>query len=443
MRMFLIGMTDIFLILYLTSLSGVQSTSLLTVEDFYKLQSMHETLQLEKKTSESDLQKQLLLAREETVELTARLAREQALAEERLTQLDQDLQLKIKTSKEGEERLMELDQRITQKDVEWQQKEASYKQELELHKNELEASRVLTTKFQTEAQNARLLAEQMQKKASEAAKAAEEARVLEKQAIQLKEAALKDKVEAQRKVQEALEARKKAEGEKDQALQKANKLTAVINDMNQESDAAYHRNVRPYIQQLHATYEEDVSNNTTVFRRELVLLPILINEKVFVLLPSAHIGFSRRYDTAPRRLEIAYKGKKITHGLINKKVDLIAVELPGYAGKTYEIYQADVKVDQFMPVLLALRNNGDVNITNLFRGLSTHYFAVNRDNIEPYENVGLKHTMKGWRGTGQRAERIIRGDQLVDLNGRFIGIANDPDQIIRVDSLKGWEEIEF
>jgi hypothetical protein len=441
--MFLIGMTDIFLILYLTSLAGVQSTSVLTVEDFYKLQSMHETLQDDKKRAESELQKQLDIAREEKVDLAARLAREQAIAGERLAQIDQDLLLKNMTLKESEERLTQLDQKIREKDAAWQQREASYKQELEGQKGVLEANRVLAEKFQSEAQKAQQLAEQRQKEAAEAAKAAEEAKALEKHAIKLKEAALKEKGEAERKAHEAHEARKKAEAEKDQALQKASKLTAAINDMNQDSAAAFRSNVQPNIQQLNVSYEDEVSGTTKVLRRELALLPILINEQAFVLMPCAHIGFSRRYDTAPSKLEITYNGKKILHGFINKKEDLIAVALPGYAGKIYATYQADAKIDEFMPVLLALRNNGDVNITNLFRGLSAHYFAVNRDNIEPYENVGLKHTLKGWRGTGQRAERIIRGDQLVDLNGRFIGIANDPDQIIRIDSLKGWEEITF
>ena len=58
MRMFLIGMTDIFLILYLTTITQTPSTSVLTVDDFFQLKTMHETLQEEKDALSAKLAKE-------------------------------------------------------------------------------------------------------------------------------------------------------------------------------------------------------------------------------------------------------------------------------------------------------------------------------------------------------------------------------------------------
>jgi hypothetical protein len=49
----------------------------------------------------------------------------------------------------------------------------------------------------------------------------------------------------------------------------------------------------------------------------------------------------------------------------------------------------------------------------------------------------------GIPGTGTRAERIIAGDQLVDLNGQLIGVANHANRIIRVNTINGWDEAVF
>jgi len=63
--MFLIGMCDIFLMLYLTAVINVTPGTVLTVEDFYQLKTMHETLESDKEKSEAEFQEQLKQAREE------------------------------------------------------------------------------------------------------------------------------------------------------------------------------------------------------------------------------------------------------------------------------------------------------------------------------------------------------------------------------------------
>ncbi|MFH0753377.1 MAG: hypothetical protein V2A70_02280, partial [Candidatus Omnitrophota bacterium] len=221
MRMFLIGMTDIFLILYLTSIASVQTTSFLTVNDFYKLTAMHVTLQSDKKMSEQNLQDQLRQAKEEKVDLVVKLAKTQAREKEteksllssktKLTQIDMDLRLKENLLKEKEQSVTELDRRI-------KDKEAFYEKELQNQKSAVDASRLLAQKLKLQTQEAEHMADQMKSKADQAYKMAEAAKAIQQSAILLKDAAVKKREEAEQKAREALEARKRAEAEKEAAL---------------------------------------------------------------------------------------------------------------------------------------------------------------------------------------------------------------------------------
>ena len=96
-----------------------------------------------------------------------------------------------------------------------------------------------------------------------------------------------------------------------------------------------------------------------------------------------------------------------------------------------------------MPILLSLRNNGNVSLGDKIRGISSDYFVVNREYLKLDKDRNLKFDVPGFRGTGIRAERIVRGDHLVDLNGRLIGVANNANRVIRINTLSGWDEINF
>lgn len=439
MRMFFTGLTDLFLILYLTTITSPQPPSVLTVDDFYKLQSMHQQLQTEKQKTEQDLQEQLRVASQNEKKLADQLAAEQAQVREaveslhardvELEQIDRNLDLKDSVLQEKDQQILGLGQAMQAKEALWQEKESSYKAELKTHQEQMQ-------KLLTQAQEFRQLAEQMRESAFEARQKAEEARANQQSALALKEQALKEKAEALKTAEEANQVREKAQAQ-------AGELADALEAMRQDSDKAYQKKVRPLLQKLSVSYETLVSDKRVVYNKELSLLPVRIDGKVFVFFPSQHIGFSRRYDTAPMKLNILYQGKKVERGWFNKDLDLIAVALSGYEGQTAELFPSDAGMDQYMPVLLAVRNNADRNIGNLFRGLSSDYFVVNRDNIRQDEHGVLLHYLKGFRGTGKRAERILLGDQLVDLNARFIGIAKDADQIIRIETLKGWQKKAF
>lgn len=467
MRMFFTGLTDLFLILYLTSIASSPVPSPLTVDDFQKLTVMHEELQSDKAKAEQEYQLKLTAALREKEELTAKLTEEQerarqteqnlAATDTKLAAIDQDRRQKEELLGERERLLAELAAAIKNKEAFWERQEASLKQELQAQKDAAEETRKQAEKLQLDAENAQRLADQMKSDAEKASQMAEEAKAVEQRALQMKEAALQEKSEAERKAREALEARQKSEAAeqaaqkaadearrmKEEAEARAAKLAGAIRDIQQDSDGAYSRNVRPLMQTVNVSYEFESTNTKMVYNKELRLLPVKLNGQTLVFFPFEHVGWSRRDNWPPPKFKVEYKGQKITSGWINKDTDLIAVTLPGFDGTAVEPHPVDTKIDQFMPVLLSLRDNADVRISNLFRGLSDEYFVVKRDNIQPAQNGDLVHFIKGFRGTGKRAERILQGDQLVDLNGRLIGIASDVDRVVRFDSLKGWNEKKF
>lgn len=465
--MFLVCITDIFLLLYLTAVANVQPTTILTVEDFYKLKSMHQELAGEKLKTEEQLKAELRRELEARAMLTAKLNRERSrLDDMQKTLLDsvsererinQDLRFKEDMLKAREKLLEDLNQQITTKEADWEKIKDTYKQELEQQKAVVEGARRHAQRFEAEAKDARILADQMQLEADQAYETADMAQAVKEKALRLQVQALEEKMEAERLAAEAKVAQETAEKEKKKALedmqtakaekkqaeQKVRMLAATIDEIKQDGETAYQDNVLPRLKALDVTWKRKIADNFTVYERKLTLLPVKIGSKVYVVFPSRQIGFTGRSDRKPDGLSIMYGEQKISNGWIQKEDDLITIELLRFTGDVDEPFGADTAILKLMPALLALRNNGNVSIQDKIRGISDDYFIVNRDYIEPDGEGVLKFAMAGFRGTGLRAERIARGDQLVDLNGRFIGVANTANHIIRFDTLDGWEEIAF
>jgi len=456
MRMFLIGMCDIFLILYLTSITNVAPKSILTIDDFYKLKSIHETLISDQEKRKKEFEEKLRQAQVEKGRLE-KTEQSLLLSDAERDRIAKDLLEKEKMLKAREQLLDNLNKEIKDKEKERQKMEVSYKKELASKGQVVEESREAAEKLQIEAQEARRLANQMQKEVDLAYKTAETAKDVQQKAIILKEQALKDKEVAERKANEALVAWQKIEEEKQRALEametakanrkkaelKAQKLAGTIQDIKQDSEAAYNNNVQLHLQKLNVIYENHVSDRISVYERELTLLPVKIDGKIYVIFPSRQIGFTEKSDIAPDKILIKYQGKKVAGGWISKDDNLIAISLPGYGGKAFTPHSKDMQIAQFMPTLLSLRNDGNVSLGDKVRGISDDYFIVNRDYLKLEKDLNLKFDVPGFRGTGLHGERIVRGDQLVDLKGRLIGVANDANQVIRISTLSGWDEINF
>jgi hypothetical protein len=347
--------------------------------------------------------------------------------------MNKDLQEQQKILEVREKMLANLNKDITDQEEAWGRMKASYQEELETQKETIETGQVLTEQLQDEVRATKLLAEKIE----------EQARI--------------EKTMSERKAAEALAAKQQAEAEKASALQIAETaqakskqaqrnvliLSETVKEIKQDAVTAFDSNVRPLLQKVNATYEREIANGVTRYERQLTLLPFKSNDKIYAVFPSRQIGFSRRSDTAPDGFVIMYQDQRINGGWINKEDDLIAIALPGYEEDVYSPYPADTPMAEFMPTLLALRNNGNVSLLDKVRGIADNYFIANRDYLKTDEGQSFKYNVTGFPGTGTRAERIIVGDQLVDLNGQLIGIANQANRVIRLNAIHEWDAITF
>lgn len=496
MRMFLIAMCDVFLILYLTGAANVQSKAVLTVDDFYELKTMHDALREKQQQSKSEFEEQLRKMQEakanETSQLEDQLRQmmkdKEALIEEKtkkevlatikmqaLAQQKEMLKSKLEQekerfeqTKESLEKTKEQQEQITKSLQETEQvlksrEEALAKLNDEVYVHEQERRRVEAQrqkelqKHKQAVQMSQQLVSEMQQKANLAVMAAKEAQNVKVMAVQLKDEALKAKEEAEQKAVEALAASYRSEVEKRKAIEEmekakenriqaeenARRLARTIEDITQNVDVAYAENVRPKLQKVNVDYRKRVGDEYMLYERELTLVPVTVDGHVYVVFPSKQIGFRQRSDSPPNELNIMFKEQQITNGLINKDDDLIAVMLPGYEKKIDKPYPLTTTLEELMPSLLSVRNNGNVSIFDKLRGIADDYFIVNREYLAEDNNRRIEYAVKGFRGTGTYGERIVRGDQLVDLNGKLIGVAADADQIIRINNLTEWTRIEF
>lgn len=436
MRMFLIGMCDIFLILYLTAIANVQPTSVLTMEDFYTLKQQHEQLQADTKEKQKKLQEKIVKAQTEKDQLTSKLDAEKnkikkiekslSISDTERAKINKDLQDKVDVLKRKEESLAKLNEEI-------KRKEAAQRNLEETFQKELKDQEKIAFKALEEAKAIKEEATAMQKKAMQEKAAAE----------QKASAALKQRTQAEAAKKKALQNAAAAKTERQKAEQQAQQLAEAVQQMKQSGETAYNKNIRPRLQTINITYERDVSNDTLIYERELTLLPVKVDGQVYGIFPSKQIGFLSRSDKAPDKLVMTYQKRNLKSGWINKEDDLVAILLPGYTESVYTPYPPDTPLTELMPALLSVRNNGNVSLADKIRNLSDSYFIVNRDYLEPDDKGGFEYTVSGFRGTGTRAERVVRGDQLVDLNGRLIGIASETDYVVRLTNLNGWEKFSF
>ncbi|MEE9213754.1 MAG: hypothetical protein V3U54_03030, partial [Thermodesulfobacteriota bacterium] len=105
-------------------------------------------------------------------------------------------------------------------------------------------------------------------------------------------------------------------------------------------------------------------------------------------------------------------------------------------GKTNEF-------SSYMPVLFSIRSQKRLGVMDRIRGISRDFFIFKRDNLLMITKDEFYFDNEGFRGTGNYAEYIVKGDQIVDLEGNFIGFAYKKNKILRIDNLKGWREFSI
>ena len=476
-------MCDIFLILYLTAQIEVTPSSALTVGDFLELKSMHEDIQSEKERSEEtfslqieDLQEErqkALLAKqeleakaqsrldqlaEEKKKLNAQLSQQKAQHNDLESTLALNVLELARTQEEvrskeeeiqGNEELLEnlriaeerkiknLNQEIALKGKEYEQKQRALQETLRLRSADLAAAYKVTQEVRAQVDSAKQRMEVLQAKSAQAL--ADAAKVSQQQAEDIDQA----KQLADKRAREAEALKVQLSEQKVQAEQKEKVLTDEISIIKEHGALAYQKNISSKLQTIDVSYEKTRSGKVILRKLQFHMLPVNIKGQNYVFIPLRHLGYNLRFNKAPKALSVSNEDLKINQALINKPLGLMAIPVNFYKGESHTPHSPQMDISQLMPTLLALRNNASRNLSDIVRGISKDYFIVNKNYLKPGEEAILLYKRKGIRGTGTRGERILQGDQLVDLNGQFIGVASEHNKIIRLDSVEGWTAVSF
>ncbi len=458
MRMFLVVMCDMFLLLYLTALAQIESTpvSKLTVHDYIALKKSEEEIRKlaeerekrladsaqESKSIQIDLKAALEKLRE-TERMNASL-RESAKGAESakidlLKQRDEERAKSdaIRAEREREaasarQRALELQAAIEKTKAESLEEKAKadeLKRLADIAKAEADQARELAKKSEAEA----LSAKQAEYQAQESARIA---RLNEENA--LRTAALSADQAAKAKVEAVRSSLIADRAEKDRV-----KIREKLNSTTQNADRAYVKNVEG---RLIGVSAEVQTKNLLIGRSDRKIrlsgLPVRFDDETIIFTPAEQLGlepgreprdytsFRLSVDGAEVRKVYLSPTKPAILGLV------VAKPIPASSPLT------EVKnLSGYMPTLLSIRNGSEMNFSDRVRDLDAERFTFQRDRLKSQAGGLLRYEASGFRGTGDFGERIVRGDQIVDLEGSFVGVAVGEGLIRPITGLQGWTEV--
>lgn len=526
MRMFLVGMCDIFLILYLTTLSQVNPfhNSFLTVDDYNKLKeskiqaeqdtekSYAQILKLKDNISVLDEQKKKALqstlsAKSETEKMMQLIKVENKKVAAIETKLSKAISEKdefdrlLQKSQEDEQKSLEIvkeSQIETEKTKEREQRALKSLEEIQIvlensRKKEMHALQIVRS-VQIEAkktkegeqralktaENLRLEAEEAKRREEYALKLAEEAKSKEEEARKSEEEARQSE-EIARKIaeEERLNAAKASENEatalnlaelannqkeialKDAGIAREAEVKALtvariaqsettlvkskIQSIIQPADNAYNKNIIDKLVQFTVTidYKEHIRR---VPDKVITMqgLPVKMGDEYVLFALSDQIGLdsSSTHDNYVT-YNITVNDKPVTKLYVKPgEVKIAALVISGEIEHCLPVGKTGV-FSSYMPVLFSLRNHKLLGVMDRIRGVSNDYFIFKRDRLMMITEDEFYFDHEGFRGTGNYAEYIVKGDQIVDLGGNFLGLAYKKNAIIRIDDLKGWHSISM
>lgn len=474
MRMFLVGMCDIFLILYLTSLSQVNpfNNSFLTVDDYNKLkeakiQADHDSeiskghvLELKTKVSALDKEKEqalqlILTAKAETekamqlVSIEKEKAAQTEIALSKTISKKEELNKLIQKSQENEQNAVKIAKETRMESEKARENEQRALKVIEEMQIEVEKGKENEEELRRIAREAQLKAEEARKNEEVARRIAEEERLnaeiareneaialkLAENAENLKEIALKNEAKAKKAETNALKVASVAQSETAEVKSKIKSIT-------QTSDKAYSENILEKLTQFTITIDYE-SRLERVSRKVITMqgLPVKMGDDHVIFVPLDRIGLDSSLTPVHYiSYNITANGKPVTKLYIK----------PGDAEIAALVIKADVKhclpvgktndFSSYMPVLFSIRSQKRLGVMDRIRGISRDFFIFKRDHLLMITKDEFYFDNKGFRGTGNYAEYIVKGDQIVDLEGNFIGFAYKKNKILRIDNLKGWRE---
>ncbi len=467
MRMFLVGMCDVFLLLYLTTLSQLQErpASKLTVGDYRLL----EQKQKEGETREHEREAELARREKELKEITDRLAQFERLAGaesekvKRISESSEQDRLELerlraeaseqqRATEESERRLAELRLRAAEAES------LTSKAREEVNKAERERVEAVTSANQLRAEALALASERERL----AAEAAEQARAAENRAIEAEQAAeraAKAETEArlqasitatraQMQTSEANRLRTAAETRAVQAEQAAleesrhkAKAEEKFKAATQSIRQAYEKNILPKTVELRITTREDGFFGDSKETKRFSVLAVEAGKQAVAFVPLEQTGLDEPDNVNSLRLSIA--DKRVSQIYISRtRPRVLAVVLGNDFGPGAKLIPPQNKIDNYLPVLIAVRNGARMNFSDRMRDLSNDYYFFQRDRLLHAEDGAmLALSSTGFRGTGDFGERLVTGDQIVDPEGRFLGIVVDENLMLPIPAIERWTPI--
>lgn len=456
MRMFLVGMCDIFLILYLTTLSQISPyrNSNITIDDYNRAKESQKTA-----ISDAEQSKEKIVALEAMIsalktekDQTSQLAQS---AEARATDILKRIGLleeEINKTKEAEVNALQAAENNQEKALQTEKALAetlNKKEDVErLLQNAQESERLslqqskdAQLQMQTAVENEQIalqIAEKARLEAEKARKNETMALELAKEAQKQKEIALQNEREAKKAEARALEIASAAQMETSETRLKIQTIT-------QTADNAFNENISDKLIPFTVTVE--YKNRPKPVNKKVITMqgiPVKINDNylIFVLLdqigldssltPDQYITYNITANDLPvTKLYVKAGQTKIAALAINPDVKYC---LP--LGRTN-------KFSSYMPILFSIRSQEELGIMDRIRNINNNFFTFKRDYLQMISMDELYYNNEGIRGTGDYAEYIVRGDQIVDLGGNFIGLAYKKNTILRIDQLDGWHEIQM
>ena len=519
MRMFLVCMCDIFLILYLTTLSQVNPfhNSFLTVDDYNKLKeskvqaeqdtekSHAQILELENDISLLDKEKEKALQSTLSAKAeTEKIMQLVTIEKEKVAKIETELSTAINEKREFNRLLQKSqeDEQKTLKIVKESQTESEKAREREqsalktleetrialekarekeLHALQIvKAARSEIKRTREDEQTALETAEELRLKAEDAKKREEDALKLAKEA-RLKEEEARKNEEIARSIaeEERLNAAKASENEtialnlaesannqKEAALKNADmarkaeanalKIASIaqgetatvkskIQSIIQPADNAYNKNIIdkliPFTIRIgYKNSFKHVSNKVITMQG----LPVKMGDEyvLFALLDQIGLSPSTTHDNYVT-YNITVNDKPVTKFFVKPgEVKIAALVISDEIEHCLPVDKTAI-FSSYMPVLFSLRNHTRLGVMDRVRGVSNDYFIFKRDRLLMITEDEYSFNNEGFRGTRNHAEYIVKGDQIVDLGGNFLGLAYKKNTIVRIDDLKGWHSISM
>jgi hypothetical protein len=487
--MFLIGMCDIFLLLYLTAVAEMDSrpVSSLTVADYSKLEASATEYQERSQRAEQDLEKQRAMLEAKAREVADK---EQAAADavERAKALEIRVSAALAEANAAKKELTAAEQRdaatkaareqleveVARRGREAATREAALRAEvarvssdLSVAHREREAEVTKTSEVTRLAEEARITAQQESSRAADERKRAEEALAEAKRQREAAEAATAAAALAKRGEAEAKLIAQQARQRESAALQYADR--AVETATNAQTDAtramqrvadvrreqetvqgrltsvekplnvAYLEKVDPMLVEISVQLGQGGSPERSVAVRGPA---VRMDGERLLLIPLAALGVESGDEGRIVAASMARDGGRIARVLRSAdQPTVVAFVLPSEGAAAAPNESRTVR--ELMPTLLLVRGDFEGGKRTRIAAVSDEFRALERDSLSADGAQRLWYRPASSGQSKRGTHELLPGDHVVDLEGTYVGLVVAPNAVARLTSVSGWQEVDL